>query len=327
MLSLYRTHVESRVGSTAKSWFASSELVTRKLFPPTQPGVSDVVCGTILYPRSALSSEKSCEAVVPFYTIIDRVSFCGFIYRMSLSGLLDIRSFVTESALTTNRKKVFLPDVSRSGYFVVDRGIVGGDQALGPAQSLDDLDLLPQGVPPADAAGPSSSHESSWERVDVPLATGTGTADTSGFDPLAPPGSPVASQASLGEPNGDETAVTTGSQGSGSESSSSSSSSSSSDDEATARAPPPVLQPPVPWRAGCVVWRHTKTRKLHLVGLADSRLGASFTCGREITSAYAPLVSTVVLQSDRCSQCDKGRHIRSVAQLNLEIKRQRVDRA
>ena len=64
-----------------------------------------VVCGTILYPRSALSSEKSCEAVVPLYTIIDRVSFCGFIYRLSLSGLLDIRSFVTESALTTNRKK------------------------------------------------------------------------------------------------------------------------------------------------------------------------------------------------------------------------------
>ena len=63
-----------------------------------------VVCGTILYPRSALSSEKSREAVVPIYTIIDRVSFCGFIYRMSLSGLLDIRSFVTESALNTNRK-------------------------------------------------------------------------------------------------------------------------------------------------------------------------------------------------------------------------------
>ena len=63
-----------------------------------------VVCGTILYPRSTLSSEKSCEAVVPLYTIIDRVSFCGFIYRLSLSGLLDIRSFVTESALTTNRK-------------------------------------------------------------------------------------------------------------------------------------------------------------------------------------------------------------------------------
>ena len=128
VLLLYRTHVESRVVSTAKSWFASSEPVTRKLFPPTQPGESgvlrgggpqvatchifllavcqSVVCGTILYPRSALSSEKSREAVVPIYTIIDRVSFCGFIYRMSLSGLRDIRSFVTESALTTNRKKM-----------------------------------------------------------------------------------------------------------------------------------------------------------------------------------------------------------------------------
>ena len=62
-----------------------------------------VVCGTILKPRSALSSEKSRDAVCE-YTIIDRVSFYVFIYRKSLSGLLDIRSFVTESALTANRK-------------------------------------------------------------------------------------------------------------------------------------------------------------------------------------------------------------------------------
>ena len=184
----------------------------------------------------------------------------------------------------------FLADVSRSGYFVVDRGIIGGDQVLGPAQGLDDLHLLPQGVAPAGAAEPGSSHESSWEKVEGALAGGIG-------------------------------------QGSASESSSSSSSSSSSEDEATARAPPPVLQPPVPWRAGCAVGRHTETRKLHLARCGRFTSGASFTCGREITSAYAPLVSTVVLQSDSCSQCDNGRHIRSVAQLNLEIKRQRMDRA
>ena len=41
-----------------------------------------------------------------------------------------------EQCLDAIRRKVFLPDVSRSGYFVVDRGIIGGDQALGPAQSL-----------------------------------------------------------------------------------------------------------------------------------------------------------------------------------------------
>ena len=59
---------------------------------------------------------------------------------------------------------------------------------------------------------------------------------------------------------------------------------------------------------------------MHSVGAADSCLGASFTCGREITCTYAPLVPTVVLQPDRCSQCVNGRHIRSVAQLNLGIK-------
>ena len=47
---------------------------------------------------------KVARSRLPIYTIIDRVSFNGFIYRKSLSGLLDIRSFVTEAALTTNRK-------------------------------------------------------------------------------------------------------------------------------------------------------------------------------------------------------------------------------
>ena len=60
-----------------------------------------VLCSTHLNPRLALSSEKSCEATCQ-YTIFDRVSFYGFIYRKSLSGLLDIRSFVNR--ISFNRK-------------------------------------------------------------------------------------------------------------------------------------------------------------------------------------------------------------------------------
>ena len=54
-----------------------------------------------------------------------------------------------------------MPDVSRSGYFVVDRGIIGGDQVLSPAQGLDDLNLLPLGVAASGPAVPGSSHVSS----------------------------------------------------------------------------------------------------------------------------------------------------------------------
>ena len=87
MLLLCRTHVESRVSSTAKSWFASFELVTRKLFPPTHPGESgvlrgggpqvatchifllavcqSVVCGTILYPPPFVQFSSSSPGGVP----------------------------------------------------------------------------------------------------------------------------------------------------------------------------------------------------------------------------------------------------------------------
>ncbi|CAE7884788.1 unnamed protein product, partial [Symbiodinium microadriaticum] len=46
-----------------------------------------------------------------------------------------------DQCLDAIRRKVFLPDVSRSGYFVVDRGIVGRDEALGPAQGTDESGL------------------------------------------------------------------------------------------------------------------------------------------------------------------------------------------
>ena len=55
-------------------------------------------------PLSALSSEKLCEAVCQYIQYLIEYLFYGLIYRRSLSGLLDIRSFVTESAETANRK-------------------------------------------------------------------------------------------------------------------------------------------------------------------------------------------------------------------------------
>ena len=194
-----------------------------------------------------------------------------------------------EQCLDAIRRKVFLLEISRSGYFVVDKGIVGGDETLGPAQSLDELApslfLEPSG--PRLPLGPQSSHEGSWAHVESATDPAVEDADGAVCEPTPPPSPSFSPAAGSGQEEvvsiGD---AEVGRSGGEDASSSSSSSSSTSEHEDSLRAPPQALQPPVPWRAGCVVWRHLKTRKLHLVGEADSRLEAAFCCGREISSAY-----------------------------------------
>ena len=63
-----------------------------------------VVCGTTWKTPLGAFERKVVRRRLSIYTIFDRVSFYGLNYRRSLSGLLDIRSFVTESAETANRK-------------------------------------------------------------------------------------------------------------------------------------------------------------------------------------------------------------------------------
>ena len=113
------------------------------------------------------------------------------------------------------------------------------------------------------------------------------------------------------------------------ESSSSSSSDSSSEAGEDPQANAPALRPPPAWREGCTVWRHSKTGTLHLAASSTSAIGGVFVCGRSITSVFRMTANHCVLESSRCNQCDRGRHIRTPEQLSLQlealVKRQRVE--
>ena len=79
-------------------------VATSHYFPFFLAECQSVVCGTTWKTPLGAFERKVVRSRLSIYTIFDRVSFYGLIYRRSLSGLLDIRSFVTESAETANRK-------------------------------------------------------------------------------------------------------------------------------------------------------------------------------------------------------------------------------
>ena len=68
---------------------------------------------------------------------------------------------------------------------------------------------------------------------------------------------------------------------------------------------------------------------LHLAASSTSAIEGVFVCGRSITSVFRMTVNHCVLESSRCNQCDRGRHIRTPEQLSLQlealVKRQRVE--
>ena len=83
--------------------------------------------------------------------------------------------------------------------------------------------------------------------------------------------------------------------------------------------------PPVPeatWRVGCSTWQHRKTKTLHLLAAEGKDI---FVCGRVKSDAHVEAEGRPTLLSMRCSQCDKGKHIKSTAQLvhELDLKRQK----
>ena len=92
------------------------------------------------------------------------------------------------------------------------------------------------------------------------------------------------------------------------DSSSSSTSTSSSEAESNPGLPP---VPTAPWRDGCVVWQHRRTRTLHLVSVSDSQVGGTFACGRSITTAHVLASRNAHVASMRCSQCERGKHVRT----------------
>ena len=79
-------------------------VATSHYFPFFLAECQSVVCGTTWKTPLGAFERKVVRRRLSIYTIFDRVSFYGLNYRRSLSGLLDIRSFVTESAETANRK-------------------------------------------------------------------------------------------------------------------------------------------------------------------------------------------------------------------------------
>ena len=90
--------------------------------------------------------------------------------------------------------------------------------------------------------------------------------------------------------------------------SSSSTSTSSSEAESNPGLPP---VPTAPWRDGCVIWQHRRTRTLHLVSASDSQIGGTFACGRSITTAHVLASRNAHVASMRCSQCERGKHVRT----------------
>ena len=85
------------------------------------------------------------------------------------------------------------------------------------------------------------------------------------------------------------------------------------------------ILPPVPeaaWRVGCSTWQHRKTKTLHLLAAEGKGI---FVCGRPKSDAHVEAEGRPTLISMRCSQCDKGKHIKSTAQLvhELDLKRQK----
>ena len=106
--------------------------------------------------------------------------------------------------------------------------------------------------------------------------------------------------------------------------SSSSSSSSSSTDSEVESEPGPLLAPleQPEWRGECQVWQHRQSRTMHLLPEAEAESG-SFVCGRVRSRAYFRATGHPIVDSLKCVQCDKGKTIRSTAQLIHVLEKKR----
>ena len=105
---------------------------------------------------------------------------------------------------------------------------------------------------------------------------------------------------------------------------SSSSSSSSSTDSEVESEPGPHLAPldEPEWRPECQIWQHRHSRTVHLLPLADVDKGY-FVCGRAKSSAYFKFSGQPIVNSLKCAQCDRGKTIRSTAQLVHVLEKKR----
>ena len=229
----------------------------------------------------------------------------------SETGMAEIYARDTQAAplrsldecLTAIRAGNFFPDLNRSGFF--EKEISG----MHKGHPLATNEVASPGVP---AHSEASGDASSWDCIaeqpphaeveagDLPEGGDLHEQDIE--PPAEAPSSPVS-----GSSTSTSDSVTT-SETSGSEA-----------DLAQ------LVLPPVPeaaWRAGCSTWQHRKTKTLHLLA-AESK--GTFVCGRPRSDAHVEAEGRPILISMRCSQCDKGKHIKSTAQLvhELDLKRQK----
>ncbi|CAE7836626.1 unnamed protein product [Symbiodinium sp. CCMP2592] len=204
-----------------------------------------------------------------------------------------------EACILAIRTGSFLPDVSRSGYFpdMPDKSpsCEGSTEPQGGIGSSDveanksfDLAELSFGAP-ADQSDLDNDANAS-----------------EGFEPDAIE-HPAPSPSFHGSNPAQDVALD--------ESSSSSTSSSSTDTEVESEPGPHLaaLERPV-WRDACQVWQHRQSRTVHLLPEADAESG-SFVCGRVKSQAYFRATGHPIVDSLKCVQCDRGKTIRSTAQL------------
>ena len=209
-----------------------------------------------------------------------------------------------EACILAIRTGTFLPDVSRSGYF-----------------------------PEASAQAGAASEEPSESRADEPLSEFGGfnvvkwPSSLASASPEQAPESPCydARDGDQSEATRDPSAcpARAGMDGSRCSESSSSSSSSSTDSEVESEPGPhlaPLDEPE--WRPECQIWQHRHSRTVHLLPLADVDKGY-FVCGRAKSSAYFRFLGQPIVNSLKCAQCDRGKTIRSTAQLVHVLEKQR----
>ncbi|OLP76379.1 hypothetical protein AK812_SmicGene43690 [Symbiodinium microadriaticum] len=245
-----------------------------------------------------------------------------------------------EGCLQAIRNSRFYPDMSRSGYLAVDErqdSCLEGSTQSGNLGSADSHALHVAAAafaslgkqPTEQSVGPASGvNRPTVERSPGPGESFNGDDDSEPrHDDLFHYDSEVGAgySASLSDddcganPNAFQGEVASpthvapgpledGNEPSDEDSPSSSSSTSSSEAESNPGLPP---VPTAPWRDGCVVWQHRRTRTLHLVSVSDSQIGGTFACGRSMKTAHVLASRNAHVASMRCSQCERGKHVRT----------------
>ena len=230
----------------------------------------------------------------------------------SETGMAEIYARDTQAAplrslvecLAAIRAGNFFPDLNRSGFF---------EKEISDMRKVHPLATGPHAPVETAAQSEISGEASSWDCIADKPPPVEGSLDTlrDNDDPHAEDGEDqVHDRPELSS--------------SGSSTSTSESVTTSETSGAEADMAQQIL-PPVPeatWRVGCSTWQHRKTKTLHLLAAEGEGI---FVCGRPRSGAHVEAEGRPTLISMRCSQCDKGKHIKSTAQLvhELDLKRQR----